>query len=297
MKKYNLLSLLILTLIYNISYSQEIRVTEKKFTTLIFSSNILSGVVSSDDYVFEYNEEEPDNVALLKATKKTSQESSLVIKTDNGYVFNINLMYGSEKKNIIQINDSLGIKIKKNKIETKKLDSLKKEDSKIKNSIKENDYTIGNITINDIDKINPECDVCQKMLAKNKSIKRIVDEVYNVTIQLNNIFYKDNKLYFLINIRNESDIDYNLNYIKSYVDTGNDNASTSTQYLEKYPILIFNSNKTIPGQTERLYLFCYDQFTIDNNKKLTFEVNENSGERNLFLKIPHFLINNPKKFK
>lgn len=303
---------LFLLIIYFFSFSikaQEIKVNEKKHLTLLFESNIISGIVSSDDFVFEYNEDEPDNMALIKAKKSTAEETSLIVKTENGTIFNINVFYGINKKNIIQISDSLGVKSKplsksiEPKVSLKEKKNIESKESgvssneKVKNSLRENDYTIGNTVINDSENKEIDCPECDKIIKSQKSIKRILDETYKVRVQLNNIYYSNNKLFFVIDIKNESDLDYNLNYIKSYVDMGNENKSTSTQYLEKNPILIYNSNRTIPGNTERRFVFVYEQFSIDNNKKLTFEVNESNGERNLSLKIPHFLINNPRKIK
>lgn len=276
-----------------VSFSQDIKVNEKKYLTLLFDSNINSAITSNDDdYILEYNKNEPDNMALVKAKKKNVNDSSIIIKTENGTIFNVNIQYGFEKRNVLEIPDSLGTQTKKEKAIITK---TKGKETKIVNTIRENDYTIGNITINDMETAKVECNECDKILKSNKSIKRINDEKYKIKIQLNNIYYDNNKLYFILNFVNESDLDYNLNYIKSYVDTGNENKSSSTQYLEKNPILIYNSNRTIPGNSTRKIVFVYEQFSIDNNKKLTFEVNENNGERNLFLKIPHFLINNPRK--
>ena len=299
---------LLLLLLFSFSVkAQDIKVNEKKHVTLLFESNIVSGIVSSEDFVFEYNEEEPDNMALIKAISTSAEETSLVVKTENGTIFNINVLYGISKKSIIQISDTLGINSKRivpeREILLKKTTLKEKDNSQnsvkdnIKNSIRENDYTIGNNIINDSENKDIECFECDKLLKSGKSIKRILDEIYSVEIQLYNIFYLDNKLYFIINFVNESDSDYNLNYIKSYVETGNESESSSSQYLEKNPILIYNSNRTIPGKSQRKYVFVYEQFSIDKNKKLTFEVIENNGERNLFLKIPHFLINNPRKLK
>ena len=135
------------------------------------------------------------------------------------------------------------------------------------------------------------------MLKDKKSIKRIFDENYSVKVQINDIYYYQNKLYFVINFINESDIDYSFNYIKSYIDTNNDNKASTAQYLEKNPLFIYNAIRTIPGGTNRIIIFVYDQFSIDNNKKIVFEINESNGERNLSLKVPHYLVNNPKKFK
>lgn len=305
-----LMLLLIVNYIHCQNQSFQIKVNESKHIALIFDSNILSGIVSSDDYDFEFNPEGTDNLGLLKSKKKNAQESSLVIKTENGTLFNLSIIYTSstkELKNIIEIKDTLGFT--KNKSITQGKKNVEKSSTSpsvkssnettplVKASIKENDYTIGNTTINDMDSVKVDCPDCKRILRFKKNIKRIFNTNYNVKLQLNNLLYKDNKLYFVVKFINSSDLDFNINYIKSYVDTGNSSRSSSSQYLEMYPTQIFNSNRTIKGGSERVFIFVYDQFSIDNNKRLTFEVNENNGDRNLFMEVPHFIVNNPKKLR
>lgn len=299
MKKNKWLLLLILGPI--LTFGQDIKASEKKFTTLLFESNIVSGIVGNEDFIFEYNVEEPDNIALLKASNRNASETSLVVKTENGTIFNLNIVYGTENKNIVRISDTLGVsmKVKKNNVTTKNTSKSNENNSEeqIKRNIREDDYTIGNTTLNDNENNQVECQECENILKSKKSIKRVFDENYEVKAQINDIYYFQNKLYFVINFINESDLDYSFNYIKSYIDTNNDSRASTTQYLEKNPLFIYNTNRTIRGGTSRVLIFVYDQFSIDNNKKIVFEINESNGERNLSLKVPHYLVNNPKQYK
>lgn len=285
-----------------LTFGQDIKATEKKFTTLLFESNIVSGIVGNDDFVLEFNQEEPDNMALLKAVNKSASETSLVIKTENGTIFNLNLIYGTEKKNIVPISDTLGVSVKVKSVEksvTKINNSNSKKTTEVqaKKSVREDDYTIGNTTLNDNENNLIECVECESILKAKKTIKRVFDENYSIKAQINDIYYFQNKLYFVVNFINESDLDYSFNYIKSYIDTNNDSKVSTTQYLEKNPLFIYNTNRTIRGGTSRVLIFVYDQFSIDNNKKVVFEINESNGERNLSLKVPHYLVNNPKRYK
>jgi hypothetical protein len=286
-----------------LTIAQDIKVNEKKFTTLIFESNIVSGIVGNEDFIFEFNQDEADNMALLKAVNKSALETSLVIKTENGTIFNLNVLYGVAEKNIVHISDTLGVSIKVKNIENK-ITHNSNSNTKVNNSelqakktVREDDYTIGNTTLNDNENKQIECVECENILKAKKTIKRVFDENYNVKAQINDIYYFQNKLYFVVNFINESDLDYSFNYIKSYIDTNNDSKVSTTQYLEKNPLFIYNTNRTIRGGTSRVLIFVYDQFSIDNNKKVVFEINESNGERNLSLKVPHYLVNNPKRYK
>ncbi|OXA65943.1 hypothetical protein B0A67_23975 [Flavobacterium aquidurense] len=288
-----------LFLIFPFLINAQIKVGDKKYTTLIFESNIISGIVSNSDFDFEFNEDSPENMALLKAKTKLAEDTSLIVKTENGTVFNINLLYGANEKNILIIPDSLGVKLNysSKNIKGKENDTLsfKSKNGDVNKNIRENDYIVGSTVINDSENTKIKCYECENLVKNNNSVKRVFDKLYNITIRFDNVYYLKNKLYFVLTFKNESALDYSINYIKSYVETGNENKASSAQYLEKNPILIYNLTRTIKGNSEKRFVFVFDQFSIDNNKKLTFEVNENGGERNLVLEIPHYFINSPKK--
>ena len=148
--------------------------------------------------------------------------------------------------------------------------------------------------INDAVNKQQDCGLCDKIFAIGKNVKRINSTNYNIKLDLENVAYSEGKVYVSINIINNSNIDYNINYIKSYVKQSKEKAS-SNQYLEKNPIQIFNSNREIPAASNRKFIFVYDQFTIDKNKSFVFELNEANGERNQTLYINNFIINNPLK--
>ena len=275
--------------------AQTLKVNENKLVSVVFDSNIIQGAVGNDDYNFNFNPEGTESVALLQATKKGAKPSNLVVKTSNGILYNINIEYSLDSQNIVRIEQSQGIKLTNSTAESPTTVQNGADDkSNIKRSIRENDYTIGNTVINDAVNKQQDCGLCDKIFAIGKNVKRINSTNYNIKLDLENVAYSEGKVYVSINIINNSNIDYNINYIKSYVKQSKEKAS-SNQYLEKNPIQIFNSNREIPAASNRKFIFVYDQFTIDKNKSFVFELNEANGERNQTLYINNFIINNPLK--
>ena len=275
--------------------AQTLKVNENKLVSVVFDSNIIQGAVGNDDYNFNFNPEGTESVALLQATKKGAKPSNLVVKTSNGILYNINIEYSLDSQNIVRIEQSQGIKLTNSTAESPNTIQNGADDkSNIKRSIRENDYTIGNTVINDAVNKQQDCGLCDKIFAIGKNVKRINSTNYNIKLDLENVAYSEGKVYVSINIINNSNIDYNINYIKSYVKQSKEKAS-SNQYLEKNPIQIFNSNREIPAASNRKFIFVYNQFTIDKNKSFVFELNEANGERNQTLYINNFIINNPLK--
>ena len=280
--------------------AQTLKVNENKLVSVVFDSNIIQGAVGNDDYSFNFNPEGTESVALLQATKKGAKPSNLVVKTSNGILYNINIEYSLDSQNIVKIKPSEGISLTNSTTESSEstakqnTSSFAEGHSNIKRNIRENDYTIGNTVINDAVNKQQDCGLCDKIFAIGKNVKRINSTNYNIKLDLENVAYSEGKIYVSINIINNSNIDYNINYIKSYVKQSKEKAS-SNQYLEKNPIQIFNSNREIPAASNRKFIFVYDQFTIDKNKTFVFELNEANGERNQTLYINNFIINNPLK--
>ncbi|MFK7102230.1 DUF4138 domain-containing protein [Flavobacterium oreochromis] len=291
--KYNIMFFCFLFLSCTSVNAQEIKVNENKFITILFDSNITQGAIGNDDFILEYSEDSSENIALVKANSKNAKSTNLVIKTQAGYLYNIDLNYGNPEKNSIVFGADAGLKIGNVK---PIVSNNTGASTAVKSNVKENDYTIGETVINE-SYINNDCSNCAKILEEKKIIKRITTDAYSMNIQLENLFYSENKLYLVVTIHNGSNIDYNINYIKTYLSQGKDSKVATSQYLEKNPINIYNTKRTIKGLSSQKMIFIYDQFTIDDNKNLIFELNESNGERNLFLKIPSFIINKPFNIK
>lgn len=272
--------------------AQTIKVSENKYVSVVLKSNIIQGAVGNEEFIIEYNTDGTEKIALIKALKKNAKETNLIIKTENNILYNVNVVYDTDVLNIVSLKESDGIDLTSPEMKSPK----KEHEDNVKKSIRENDYTIGNKVINDAENNSFECAYCKKILDLGKYVKRINSDNYNIKLDLENISYYDNKIYVSINIINSSNIDYNINYIKSYIKQSKEKKS-SNQYLEKNPIGIYNSNRVIKGGEERKMIFIYDQFTIDKNKHLVFELNEANGERNQSLHIPNYIVNNPLKIE
>lgn len=267
----------------------------EKIITVVFPSGILNATTGSKSIFIDYDKSGSASMLFIK-TKAPFNETNLLVKTTDNYVYNINVGYEKDSKkvvNIFKVNKALGILVGDEVVEEKAdiaLDVQPISDSK---NVRDNDYTIGNTTINDSENNKVDCSDCESILKKNKKVKRIFEENNNIKLQLHNVVYRKGKLYVVVEIDNNSNVDFNINYIKTFIDSGKKSKHASAQYLEKNPILIYNAARTVEHHKSRKYVFAYDQFSIDMNKNMTFELNENNGERHIFLKVSNRIINNP----
>lgn len=113
------------------------------------------------------------------------------------------------------------------------------------------------------------------------------------------MYVKDDYLYFLVRIKNVSNINYDIDFVKTVVRSDKGSLKrNAVQEDEKIPEFIYNSEiKTINGKSAISWVIVLKKFTIDDGKKLFFELWEKGGERKLEFSLFASDILNIKKLQ
>lgn len=160
------------------------------------------------------------------------------------------------------------------------------------------------------EKINPDNDVDElykwhkEEYMRKKSAYQIIGKPYykgnsttvmnkKIELYLMDIVYDRNELYFVIELKNKSGIDYDINFINFAVDLRKKNKKSSTQQITKEPLYVYKEATTVPRKDKLRTVIVFDKFSIADTKVFSIEVNEKKGERNLFLSVDANTINNP----
>ncbi len=133
---------------------------------------------------------------------------------------------------------------------------------------------------------------CSKLLVNSK--KKIIrsKRKHQIKLTVNNIIYRDNSLYFLMEIKNKSNIDYDVNFLYFFISNSNGFKKKSSQTISKEPVVTYLLPSKIKGSAKSQFMMVFSKFTIDNHKKMIIKLNELFGARNIQIKIPKQLINN-----
>jgi hypothetical protein len=251
--------------------------TDNKNTTLFFPNPIKKAITGNENFYFGYNEETPSTIGIFKATE--GLESNLLVITDNGNIFSFIVRYKKDigKANYFITNDIAVGNEKNNTIKKSVKETAAKYDSE---SERKND------SISVFDK------TAKEELAKGIYYNRIYGTKDKIVVQLKNIRYFNNELYFTLILKNNSSLDYDINYLNWYLNSQNKKRNTTSQsivYKYKYS---YNFPKKIePGESKQV-VFVFDKFSINEKKLLVVELTEINGERDVFLEIPNTFINN-----
>lgn len=291
---------ILLFLTFFISYSQERTVTdtiygtENKNTTLFFPSPIKKAITGSENFVFGYDEENPSSIGIFKAS--AGQESNMLVITENGNIFSFVVRYQNDiKKANYFISNAMAVGNEKGNFIKK---SEKENRSTATNTATDN--TVAPVSVNDYeqdyatDSIANYKNICRKEIEKAPFYNRIYGAKDNIMVKLKSISYIKNDLYFTLILKNDSPLDYDINYLNIYLNSKNKKRNTTSQTINYQYKFAYNlPQKLYAGKTSEV-VFVYNKFSINEKKILLVEMAEVNGERTVTLEIPNTLINNPK---
>lgn len=278
MKKYIIISALIIMSAFAKANAQTIHLldtiyaNDTKNVALFFPEPIRQGITGSDNFVFTYNREKEQYFGLLQA--KPGKESNLLVVNRNGSIFSYIVRY---KKQLSKLNYFIPLS---NSIGNEKpivTDSIQAET--FEKSIDNRTYYYQKF--------------CSYLLNRNQRIGRIKKRNEGIVLSVENIVFDKEELYFVIQIENNSTLDYDLNFLNLSIETRQKGKKKSLQSLYQKPIYKHHlPSKITEGKMIR-FVYVLPKFSLSNDRRAILELNEKDGERNIELKISHIYINNP----
>ena len=233
----------------------------EKNVALFFPNPIRQGITGANHFVFTYNREKEQYFGLLQA--KPGDESNLLAVTSNGKVYSYILKY-AEKLPKFNYFISEASSIGNERPIEKKIDrENKKADSNTDRKAYFKKFSNYLLKSN-----NESIDTKRK-----KGIK----------LQLQKIVYNASEVYLVLEAKNTSGINFEINYLNVYRTNGNKNRKASFQslpqevvYKHKMPSTIIN------GKSQRL-VYVLPKFVLGDNEKLMIELKELKGSRKIIL--------------
>tara|TARA_R110002167_G_scaffold4961_2_gene23163 strand:- start:8048 stop:8905 length:858 start_codon:yes stop_codon:yes gene_type:complete len=245
---------------------------DTKNVALFFPEPIRQGITGSDNFVFTYNREQEQYFGLLQA--KPGKESNLLVVNRKGSIFSYIVRY---KKQLTKLNYFIPLS---NSIGNEK--PIITDSNQVVTSGKNVDTRTYYYK-----------KFCTYLLNRNQRIGRIKKQNKGIVLSVENIVFDKSALYFVIQIENNSTLDYDLNFLYLSVETRQKGKKKSLQRLYQKPNYKHNlASKIAEGKIIR-FVYVLPKFSLSNDSRAILELNEKDGERNIELKISHRYINNP----
>lgn len=277
MKKYIIISALIIVSASAKAQQQPIPLdtiyaNDTKNVALFFPEPIRQGITGSDNFVFTYNREKEQYFGLLQA--KPGKESNLLVVNRNGSIFSYIVRY---KKQLSKLNYFIPLS-----------NSIGNEKPIIKDSVlvKSSKELVDNSTYY-------YQKFCSYLLNRKQRIGRIKKRNEGIILNVENIVFDKDELYFVIEIENNSTLDYDLNFLNLSIETRQKGKRKSLQRLYQEPIYKHNLPSKIKENETARFVYVLSKFSLSDDRRAILELNEKDGERNIEMKLSHRYINNP----
>ncbi|GMN10440.1 hypothetical protein MTsPCn9_30940 [Croceitalea sp. MTPC9] len=245
---------------------------DTKNVALFFPEPIRQGITGSDNFVFTYNREKEQYFGLLQATP--GKESNLLVVNRNGSIFSYIVRY---KKQLSKLNYFIPLS-----------NSIGNEKPFVKDSVlvESSEELVDNSTYY-------YQKFCSYLLNRKQRIARIKKRNEGIILTVENIVFDKDELYFVIEIENNSTLDYDLNFLNLSIETRQKGKRKSLQRLYQEPIYKHSLPSKIKENEMARFVYVLPKFSLSDDRRAILELNEKDGERNIEMKLSHRYINNP----
>jgi hypothetical protein len=271
---YNIALFFIITLLtVKVQAQDTIPINLHKSTQLIFNKEINDMIVGTGDLQVQMTKLNNVISFISKAEKKDFVNTNLYVNTKDGYHYNFNIIFKeTAKKWTIPINEELAT-----------VKPIKKKKT-------ENETSINSTTI------------LKSLLADKRRAKKYYNRFDDVYFRYVNHYYYNQFVYYKLEITNSSNQDFIISFLKIFVDTKGKRGDTKKSDTRKLLLLdkdysnIYGSNFIKPEATVTIILK-FKKLSLNKEQKLTLELKEKNGNRDLTLNLNSRLVNDPYDIK
>ena len=240
--KYLFTSLFCLFLTLSLVGQNKISINENKVIHLISKGEITYLQVGNPDLVLAEVISEHSNLARIKAVRLYEGESSIALVT-GGKLYAISLIYGESKEISYQLDDFESMSVNLYHGTLMREEDLKK--------------------------------TCRFILSHKRthtSIRKSKSD--GIQFGLQNIYLLDDALFFELEIENKTNMAYDVESFRWWIDDKRRVKATNTQEYQIHPKFQYRGLKRIPAKTKARDVFVLPKFTITDKKILRIELLE-----------------------
>lgn len=250
------------------NHVQSIEVTFNKTSSLVFPTVIKSVDRGSRD-VLAQKAKGVENVLQLKAARPGFTETNLTVITADGRIHHFTVNYSKEPvTQVVNIIDDERASDNAQKLIFQSM-----------------------MTESELEKY------ASQIVNAKRSIRFIGESKHKIGLSLNGIYIRDNIIFYHFRISNSSNINYDIDFLRFFVQDKAKVKRTASQEVDMKPVYVYGDDQQIVANTVQDIVYTLEKFTIPDAKRLHIEMFERNGGRNLELSIRNKTIVNAKLIK
>lgn len=242
--------------------SYKLEVTYSKTTHLLFPSPIRYVDLGSENLVANKTEAVANVLRIKSATKDFEDETNFSVITEDGRFYNFDVYYSTYPTSLNYDLTKLHREIEKTYSTDVLFEDLKGSSSELTDHI-------------------------MKTLHHNskRTIKHIGSKSFGIQLSLRSLYVYEGKFYFILQIKNSSNISYNLDQINFKIVDKKNLKRTVVQDKLLTPLRDYSPLKMVDQLSEEQGIYLLDQFTLLDDQVLILEVFEKDGGRHQKIEV------------
>ncbi len=245
--------------------SQMLEITYNKTVSLLFPTVIKSVDRGSRD-VLAQKVKGVENVLQLKAARENFSETNITVITADGTIHQFTVNYVNAPTTLVV--DARGERF---------------EASARPPLIFQADMTESDMEYR-----------ASSIAEQKRSIRFIKEGKYKMQLSLRGIYIEENIIFYHFRIDNNSNINYDVDFLRFYIQDQKKAKRTASQEVDVKPVYIYGQDRLVPGKSSVDIVYALEKFTIPDAKHLVIEMFEKNGGRNLNLFIKNRTIVNAR---
>lgn len=230
-----------------------------KTTSLIFPEAIKNVDRGSRD-ILAQKVKGVENILQLKAGKTDFPETNLTVITGEGKLYHFMVNYANQPEELI--------------IEIGKPETDDEIPAIFKSTLTES-------------QLSQYSSVITVSAKKGKMVSQLK---YKVSLVLKGIYILDNAIFYHLQLKNRSNIDYDIDFLKFFIRDKKRLKRTATQETEVKPLYVHGEDSAIKSNSELDLVYALKKFTIPDARFLAIELYEKNGGRQLDLSVKNRMI-------
>lgn len=119
----------------------------------------------------------------------------------------------------------------------------------------------------------------------NTKLERLAIRRKNeMKLQLQKLVYDASEVYLVIEVTNNSGIDFEVDYLNIFRTNGNKKRNASSQRLKQDVVYNHKMPLVVKNKQSKRFVYVLPKLVLGNNEKLQIELQELKGSRSLILK-------------
>lgn len=132
-----------------------------------------------------------------------------------------------------------------------------------------------------------------QMAAAYPGPDKMATESSGIGLRVSGPFIGQSMMLFRVHLINKTDIGYHIENLRFFIRDKKRARRSAIQQQEIRPVYVLNDTSVVAGRSTRRIVFAFKQFTIPGHKYLDIRVREESGSRELSLRIPARRVKKP----